>query len=191
MIDGLAACITKHGYAAATIGGVAKEAKVSNSTVYSHFADKEAVLVALYDESIDRLIGAIEQADAAAFEAGLPWRERVEAGVRCYVSLMAGGGSLTRAMLLEAPAVSPRVFAARQRGRRRYVELLERLGSDVADRDGRAEGPPRVMLVAAVGGINELLLGLFDEAFPRSAADVTADATALLCALLVVDGQPS
>ncbi len=187
VVGALAACIVRQGYASTTIAQVAAQAKVSNSTVYSHFADKEAILIALYGGLIDRIIATIEAADADACERGLPWRERVEAGVRSYVSTMVGGGALTRAMLIEAPAVSPRVFAARQDGRRRYLELLARLHRDAPPHAPERSRPPQVLLVAAVGGINELLLGAFEESAPRPTEEIIRDATTLLCALLSLD----
>jgi AcrR family transcriptional regulator len=101
LLEGMARCIGAKGFGATTIADVVREARVSKSTFYAHFADKEACYVALYSAAVNNVLDAMRAADAAARDDGLDWREHLAAVNAAYLTSLASGGSLTRSMLVE------------------------------------------------------------------------------------------
>jgi AcrR family transcriptional regulator len=76
LLQGMARGVSEKGYGTTTIADVVREARVSKSTFYAHFADKEACYVALYSAAVDNVLDAMRAADAVAAAEGLPWRLR-------------------------------------------------------------------------------------------------------------------
>lgn len=179
ILGGLAACIERKGYGATTIADIAAAARTSKSTVYAHFADKEAVFLALYSTASDNVLAVIDEADGMANAANLAGRERLEAIVGAYLAAMAGGAALTRCLLIEVQAVSPRALRMRREVLDRYVALFARICRDLARRQPQLRAPSSALLLGALGGINEHMLRAVEDGPPRLPG-VTADATDLL-----------
>jgi AcrR family transcriptional regulator len=74
--------IAKHGYEAATLRDVAKEAGVSVGLLYRYFPSKRAVLLALYDEL------SAEYAHAASNMPAGTWRERFLFALRTSIRVL-------------------------------------------------------------------------------------------------------
>lgn len=184
IIRALADCIVARGYSATTIADVAGSARTSKSTVYAHFADKEAVFLALYSQAADRVLAVIAGTDAESQAAGLGWRERVQANTHAYLAAMASGHELTRYLLIEAQAVSPAALALRREVLDRYVDLLGRLAREIARENPALRVPSRTLLLGAVGGFNELMLCAVEAGGAPRLRELTTAATELLCALL-------
>jgi AcrR family transcriptional regulator len=179
ILGGLAACIDRKGYGATTIADIAAAARTSKSTVYAHFSDKEAVFLALYSTASDNVLAVIDEADGEARAAGVGWRERLEAIVGAYLATMAGGAALTRCLLIEVQAVSPRALRLRRDVLDRYVRLFARITREIARGRPELRAPSPALLLGALGGINEHMLRAVEDGPPRLRG-VTADATDLL-----------
>jgi AcrR family transcriptional regulator len=147
------------GYRATTIADIAAEARVSKTVVYAHFRDKEHCLLELYARANDKVLATVRQAQEEARRAGLPWRDRLRAGIGAYLETLADGPAVAWAALVEVQAAGRPALALRREMIDRYVELLGEVAVGLA-----AEHPDEVrpvsrdLLVAAVGGINELML---------------------------------
>jgi AcrR family transcriptional regulator len=155
----LATCMATKGYQATTIADIAGAARVSKTVVYAHFRDKEQCLLELYSRANDKVLATVRQAQDEARSAGLPWRDRLRAGIGAYLETLAAGPAVAWAALVEVQAAGRAALALRRDMIDRYVDLL----TDVAD--GLVEEHPdevrpvcRDLLVAAVGGVNELML---------------------------------
>ena len=184
ILGAMAGCVAEHGYAATTIAQVASGARVSKSAVYAHFADKEELFLELYTAATERLLTIIREADDAAREAQLPWRERIRATAAAYLSAMSAGGDLARALLVEVPAVSPRARAVRRDAINRYVEELTRISEALADEHPELAVPRRSLIVAGVGGANELLLEALESDEPLDSGRIATLETDLASFLL-------
>ncbi len=184
VLAGLATCLGEHGYAATTIADIAAAAEVSKSTFYAHFEDKQAAFLALYVAGADLVLGVIEQEDAAARAAGLGWRERVEVVAAAYFRALAEGGEVTRSLLGEISGISAQSHAVRRRVLDRYVDLLGRLAEEVAARRPELHAPSRDLLLAGIGGMNELMLRAVEDGEAPRLEQLTAAATELVVALL-------
>src|SRR4051812_47587829 len=104
---GLAACMAEKGYQATTIADIARAARVSKTVVYVHFRDKEHCLLELYSRANDNVLATVREAQDAAGSAGLPWRERLGAGVRRVPRGAPARPPLARAALRAVPGPRP------------------------------------------------------------------------------------
>lgn len=156
---GLAEAIAAKGYAATTIADVVMHARVSKRTFYEHFADKEACLMALYEQGCEQLLAVVR---SAADEGGRTWRERVGSGVAAYLDALEGMPAVTRTLLVEIQAAGPKAFRLRQQMQRRFADALV----EVVERARAADPgiPPlsHLLAVALVGGVHEMMLQVLD-----------------------------
>jgi AcrR family transcriptional regulator len=153
LTGGLAAAVTEKGYAASTIADVVAHARVSKRTFYQHFADKEACLMALYEQGCEHLIGVLGGASADG-----PWRDVVSDSVTAYLTALENMPAVSRTLLVEIQAAGPSAYRLRQQMQRRFADTIVGL-------TGRnPEVPPLApdLAIALVGGINELLLQASD-----------------------------
>src|SRR3954454_15067374 len=127
LTGGLAESIAAKGYAGTTIADVVMHARVSKRTFYEHFADKEACLMALYEQGCGHLLEVVR---SAAGPGGRPWKEMINSGVTAYLTALESMPAVTRTLLVEIQAAGPRAFRLRQQMQRRFadalVEVIER-----------------------------------------------------------------
>lgn len=181
----LASCMAEKGYRATTISDIARGARVSKTVVYTHFRDKEHCLLELYSRATDKVLELVREAQARARAEGLPWRERLHAGVTAYLEALASGPAVAWAALVEVQAAGRTALALRRDVVDRYVELLTEVAGDLL-RDHPDEVRPvqRELVLAAVGGINELMLARTERGDAEHLADDADVATAVLVGLL-------
>jgi AcrR family transcriptional regulator len=142
------------GYEATTVADVIEIAGISEDAFYEAFEDKQACFLEAYDAVIDVLVAHV----TTAFEAaeGQPWPDRIAAGLRAMVELLAAESDIARMAMVEVTAAGD---AARERYRAalaRFTPFLE---------EGRAysgqgdELPPDTARFA-IGGATSMI---FDE----------------------------
>lgn len=182
LLAGLSAAIVRKGYAAATIADIVAHARVSKRTFYEHFPDKDACFLALYAAASDHLLAVIAQAVAGDG----PWRARVEAAARAYLSELAAEPALTRTFLVEIQAAGPRALAARRAAHDRFAQQLRALTAAAADEDPEVVPLSPQMATAVAGGINELMLQAVESERTHALADLTGAATELIVAVVTV-----
>lgn len=179
LLRGLAAAIVEKGYAATTIADVVRHARVSKRTFYEHFSAKEDCYLALYNALNDHLLAVIAQ----AVEGPGPWRDRVQAASRAYLSELAAQPALTRTFLVDIQAAGPRALAARRAMHERFAEHLRALTAQAAD-DEPAIAPLSPALATAVtGGINELMLQAVEDGRAHELAELAGVASELIIAV--------
>jgi AcrR family transcriptional regulator len=155
----LATCMAAKGYRATTISDIAAAARVSKTVVYTHFRDKEHCLLELYSRANDKVLATVQQAQEEARAAGLPWRDRLRAGIGAYLSSLSAGPALAWAALVEMQAAGRTALVLRRGVIDRYADLLCEVAGGMAEQHPDEVRPvSRDVLVAAVGGINELML---------------------------------
>jgi AcrR family transcriptional regulator len=181
----LASCMTEKGYQATTISDIAREARVSKTVVYAHFRDKEQCLLELYSRANDNVLTRVRQAQDDARGAGLPWRERLRAGIGAYLETLATGPEVAWAALVEVQAAGRPALALRRAMIDRYVDLLcEVAGGLAAEHPEEVRPVRRELVVAAVGGINELMLARVERGEAARIREDAEVATATVVGLL-------
>jgi AcrR family transcriptional regulator len=173
------------GYRATTIADIAAAARVSKTVVYAHFPDKEHCLLELYSRANDKVLARVRAAQDAAREAELPWRDRLRAGIGAYLETLAAGPAVAWAALVEVQAAGRPALALRRGMIDRYVDLLTDVATDmVREHPDEVRPVSRDLLVAAIGGINELLLARVERGAAEQLGDDVDAATATVVGLL-------
>jgi AcrR family transcriptional regulator len=185
ILRALAACMAEKGYQATTISDIARAGRVSKTVVYAHFRDKEQCLLELYSRATDHVLATVRRAQEEARAAGLPWRARVRAVIAAYLDALAAGPAMTWAAVVEVQAAGPSALALRRDVIDRYVQLLAEVAAELAEEHpDEVRTLPRELVLAAVGGINELILARVErdeaERLPEDAEVAAAVVIGLL-----------
>jgi AcrR family transcriptional regulator len=128
---------------------------VSRKTFYEHFANKEACFLAAYDEGVDLLLEAI---DEAVRDSAPDWLAAADAGARCYLDNLAANPDFARTFLLAVLAAGDAALERRAAVHRRFADQLAALNR-AARRDlPDLPAPPDHSYLACVGAVNELVV---------------------------------
>jgi AcrR family transcriptional regulator len=191
LLQGMAACVAEKGYWATTIADAVRLARVSKSTFYAHFADKEECYVALYSAASNNVLDAMRAADAAAAAAGAPWREHLDAVNRAYLDMLASGGGLTRSLLVEVQTAGPSAVEMRRDVIGRYVDLMLGLCNALSNREpGLRPLSPEIAL-GVVGGVNEVVMAAIESGPVERLSGLVDLATNLWAAHLAAPARAS
>jgi AcrR family transcriptional regulator len=154
MLAAMAAAVAEKGYPATTVGDVVGRAGVSRKTFYEHFADKEECFLAAWDAGVETLIDGVSH---ATLEADGGWKDRLRAGVRAYLEMLAAAPAFARTFLIEVLAAGPRALERRADVHARFAELLHTLHE--RQREVAPELPelPDEVFAATVGAVEALV----------------------------------
>ena len=178
----LATCTARKGYRATNVADIAREARVSKTVLYAHFRDKEDCLLELVSRATDRVLDELRRTQEEAAAAGVPWRARLHATVSALLAALSSGPEVAWAVLVEVQAAGRSGLALRRGVLDRYVTLLGETAGDLAARfpdEVRPVGEDLVL--AAVGGIHELMLARVE----RGQADRLTEDADVAAAVLV------
>src|SRR5829696_531456 len=185
ILSALATCMAEKGYQATTVSDIARAGRVSKTVVYAHFRDKEECLLELYSRANAKVLTTVRRAQEDAHAAGLPWRDRLRAGIGAYLETLAAGPPVAWAALVEVQAAGRRAQARRRRMIDEYVDLIAEVAADLAHEVPSEVRPvSRDIVLAAVGGINELMLARVERGEAEHLADDIDVATAVVVGLL-------
>lgn len=173
ILEAMVRVVGRKGYKPTSVADVIAEADVSRTTFYKHFEDKRECFLAAYDMLTERVLAeVIERCDA-----GLPWVERVQAGLATLVEMFALDPELARTAIVEVSAAGADARQRHWNAISRFTEFLED-GEELAD--GR-ELPENIALMAA-GAVSGLI---FDELLTGRAERLPQMLPDLVFALLV------
>jgi AcrR family transcriptional regulator len=136
--------IGESGLETATVGRICEQAGVSRRTFYELFPDREACLLAAFDQAIGRLTQIL----LPAYRKQGPWRARVRGALVLFLEQLDTEPDLARLCVVESLRAGPGV-------RERRNQVLEALASIVDE--GRQESrvgsePPPLTAQGVVGG---------------------------------------
>lgn len=156
LVDAAHQLLLDGGYQAFTFARLADRAGVSRPTIYTYFASKEALAVAVCEKVLPEWLGALRDAMAAADGP----RDKVVAFVRCQLELAVAGQHRMAQVLADAPLGDD----ARTAIRDIHARFPSGLTDVLADLDVR-----RPVLTAA------LVQGVINAALQRITAGDDAD----------------
>ena len=154
LLAAMAEAVADKGYARAAVADVIERAGVSRKTFYEHFANKEDCFLAAYDEGVDLLLGAIDEAVA---EAAPDWLAASRAGAERYLQTLADNPDFARTFLIEVLAAGDDALARRTLVHQRFAEQLAALDRAARRDIKELPAPPEHAYRACVGAINELV----------------------------------
>ncbi len=149
----LSQCCAAKGYAATTLNDLCQLAKISKSSFYAQFADKEACYIAAYEAAHYELSAAMVRSQDLSTDAVTRTRDAL-AG---YLRYNAENPTVARTFLVEIHAVGPRVWAKHEWGHRRTARRTQALY-----RIRRAEHPelpdfPESVFLTLVTAVEEMV----------------------------------
>lgn len=154
LLEALIRVTAERGYAATTPADVVAAAGLEEDAFERHFASKEDCFLAAYDAVSDVVVAHVSSAYEES--AGRPWPQRVVAGLRALVELLAAEAEITRLAMIDVTSFGEDARIRYRAALERFVPLLE---------DGRDEpsvdGPlPDGTAQFAIGGAAAMI---FDE----------------------------
>jgi AcrR family transcriptional regulator len=173
LLRAAAADFAEHGYGNTGSESISRRAGMSKATFYEHFANKEACILALFDQATEVLAASMAQ---AAREAGSDSpQERMRAGTRAFLTVVAEHPDYVRTLLVEIVGAGP--VAARRRDQvvESFAQILDRENATSAQRGASPRFASSLDSVAVVGAIAELVsrqVRLGDPADPLDLAPV-------------------
>jgi AcrR family transcriptional regulator len=145
--------VAQNGYAATSVAAIVARAGVSRKTFYELYADKEEAFLDAY-RAVDVVIARMTAAAAAEREP----RAMLRAGVRAFLETLAAAPAFTRMLVIEAVGAGPRVLQRRAAAFDDFVRVLAAPLAAAHAADPSVPAPDEAILLALLGGINELAL---------------------------------
>lgn len=156
LLEGMARAVAAKGYGDTTIGDIVREASVSRRTFYEHFPTKAECLVALYEAASHNALKVLRDSIDPEHE----WQTQLESALTAYLQFMAQSPVLMRTLFIEILGLGTPGLEARRRVNREIADFMLGLANRRVQ-DGRPLEP--AMAMAAVGGVNELILQYIEQ----------------------------
>jgi AcrR family transcriptional regulator len=188
LLDAAAAVFARAGYAEATAEAIAREAGMSKATFYEHFANKEECILTLFDAASTEVLIAMARATAAA---GDDPRERMRAGARAFLDMLANHPNESQTLLVE-------VIGAGERGAERRDNVFAAFAAAIAAENAAAARRgtmPRFAspydAYAVVGAVGELASRQLRRGEPGDVRELEPLIQRLIFGLVSEEGQAS
>lgn len=154
MLEAMVRVAAAKGYEATTADDVIEAAGVSRETFDATFVGKEGCFLEAYDAVIDVLVAHV----TSAFEStvGQPWPDRIAAGLRALVGLLASEHDIARMAMVEVTAVGEDARIRYRAALGRFTYFLEEGRAYSSQGDELPSDTARF----AIGGATSLI---FDE----------------------------
>ena len=127
ILSAAATWFADHGYAATSIRDIAREVGVTVGAIYVHFASKDRLLAAVYEEGVRRIGEAV---DAAILSVDEPWAQ-LEAAAAAHLKALLDNAAFARVVVRVVPADVPEAARDLERLRdgyeARFRALIEAL----------------------------------------------------------------
>jgi TetR/AcrR family fatty acid metabolism transcriptional regulator len=146
----------RHGFFAARVSDIAREAGVADGTIYLYFKNKDDLLISLFESRMERVNAHL----AAQTVRHTKPREKLLAFVKAYLGLVKEQPAAAEVLTVELRQSAK--FMKGQPANPKFAELLRLLASIVAD--GQAAGtfddtiPPQVAARMIFGLLDEMAL---------------------------------
>ncbi|MFP5467237.1 MAG: TetR/AcrR family transcriptional regulator [Gammaproteobacteria bacterium] len=186
LLHAMAVLAASKGLAATTIADIVREAGVSKRTFYEHFSSKEACFFCLYQQ----LAAAALRTLRDALSADRPWQSQIGMALNAYFSHLSSNPGLTKALFVEVHHLGSEGLAVRREVMRQFADfMLEVVNgqpvSAAADREHQVL--TATMAMAAVGGINELVIEMIEQGRAAAVDALTPAAAEMVRALAHAD----
>jgi AcrR family transcriptional regulator len=179
VLEGMARAVAAKGYAETTIADVVREARVSRRTFYEYFSSKAECLIALYEAASHNALDVLR----SSIDPNLTWEMQVEKAITAYFQCLALNPVLLRTLFVDILGLGQEGLAAR----RRVNDAIAAFMVQAINTDGRHTGHKQPLspelAVAAVGGINELILQAIERERPGDLLKLAGPAIQLVKAI--------
>jgi len=151
LIDAGRDVFAERGYAQAGIDEIVARARVSRTSFYEHFDNKEECLLAVFDTGMKRMGAAV----FAAVAEPLAPHERIRTEVSAVARTFAADPAMARVMLVTIVGATPAAERARVEMRARAARIIETQLERYAHWRRRSEHERHIAAIAAMAAIAE------------------------------------
>lgn len=174
LLDSMAQACTEKRYAEVSVADIVSRARVSRSTFYEIFPDKEACFLAAYDAILGRFVSEVIR---ACQDPDMTWPEQIEVGIETSLTFLAAEPAFARMCIVD-------MFSAGPAALERYLSAIRLISSFVdgaRDRMPGMEDVPTSVSGMVVGGAAVVIRGEIVDERTEDLLDVGPD---LLYAIL-------
>jgi AcrR family transcriptional regulator len=104
LLDAMAQACAEKRYAEVSVADIVAQARVSRSTFYEIFPDKEACFLAAYDAILGRFVTEVIKACA---DPDLTWPEQIELGIEAALGFLAAEPAFARMCIVDMFSAGP------------------------------------------------------------------------------------
>jgi AcrR family transcriptional regulator len=189
LLAAMAAAIERQGFRDTTVADVVAIARTSRRTFYEHFAERQACLLALFQQTTDEMLEQI----AAAVDPDARWEEQADQAIDAYIAHVVAHPALHRSFAHELPVAERACLELRRRVMERFAALLMALVERSRERHPERVAPAltRDVAIILVAGLRELLVLALQDG--RDPAELRASARQVALAILggAAQGMPT
>jgi TetR/AcrR family transcriptional regulator, cholesterol catabolism regulator len=146
LLDAAATKFAEQGYHATTIRELAAATAMTPGAIYFHVPNKQALLLAVYEEGVQRILDRVEKAVAGV---GTPW-DRLIAAVVGHLEAILDASAYARVVIRILPDDAPEIADELKRQRDRYEERFRALFAQVKLPEDVEPGLARLFLLGAI-----------------------------------------
>lgn len=146
LLEAAATLFAERGYHATTIRDVAQAAGVTPGALYFHVPTKQALLIAVYTEGVDRIVRHVDNLVDREIEPALRFRRAIEAHLEFILDASAFARVIVRVVPDDVPEVAAELRAQRDRYETRFRALIAALELP----SGRSPTLLRMLLLGAL-----------------------------------------
>ncbi len=172
LLQAMGAVAEEKGFVAATIADIVREAGVSKRTFYEHFASKEDCFLALYLAVSAAALRTLKE----AVTPERPWQQQLEQAVGAYLSHLSLNPGLLKTLFVDIHHLGDTGNEARRGVMRQLADFMVVTVRGSEPRPGSAD-IDSALAMAAVGGINELVLQRIEQGQAQDLTPLTASAS--------------
>jgi TetR/AcrR family transcriptional regulator, cholesterol catabolism regulator len=146
LLDAAATQFAERGYHATSMRDLAAATAMTPGAIYFHVASKQALLLAVYEEGVQRILDRVEAAATAARE---PWA-RLERAVAAHLESVLDASAYARVIIRILPGDAPEIAAELKELRDRYEARFSRYFSAIPLPRERDAAIARLALLGAM-----------------------------------------
>lgn len=144
---------TTKGFKGTSILEVVEQARVSKTTFYRFFSNKEELLVHLFELLANEVLKEVEE--AVRQEVQIAYKGY--AGIRRYIEICVTRSTVAKLLLVESVGVSKAVENMRRKAHLRFAKLIDRIVQEILPAT-KQNLDARIISQAMVGAINEVVI---------------------------------
>lgn len=166
ILKSAAAAFRRRGYHGASVDEIASALEMTKGNLYYYFRNKEEILYACHDYSLDVLLGLLAEVQAESSRADDKLRKLILAFIHMMLDELQGT-ALTLDLQALSPVLLKRIIAKRDRFDRGLREIIQQ----GMDQGLFRAGDPKMIAFAMMGAVN-WITKWFDPAGPMSSEEI-------------------
>lgn len=155
LLSAIVELVYEHGARALTVALICERASLSRRTFYELFDDREACLLAAFEDQVEQATHVVEQrvTSETLSRRARSWRERIRVGLIALLSFFDRDPGVARLLVVEALSAGEQTLKARRRVLAQLVAIVD---------EGRSEAkqsrePPPLTAEGVVGAVSSVI----------------------------------